>query len=116
MVTTSVRREVVELLKSQGVSQRRSCTLAKLHRSTCRYRHRRVEPAALVTRMRELAAERPRFGYRRLHVLLMREGRVVNRKRVYRLYRREGLAVRKRPRQEAPCRAAGAVACTVASG
>ena len=97
---TSVRREVVEFLKSQGVSQRRSCTLAKLHRSTCRYQHRRVEPTALVVRMRELAAERPRFGYRRLHVLLAREGRVVNRKRVYRLYRREGLAVRKRPRKK----------------
>jgi len=50
--------------------------------------------------MRELAAARPRFGYRRLHVLLRREGRVVNRKRVYRLYRREGLAVRKRPRKK----------------
>jgi putative transposase len=50
--------------------------------------------------MRELAAERPRFGYRRLHILLVREGQVVNRKRVYRLYRREGLAVRKRPRKK----------------
>jgi putative transposase len=100
MVTTSVRREVVEFLKSQGVSQRRSCTLAKLHRSTCRYLHRRAEPTALIARMRELASERPRFGYRRLHVMLVREGRVVNRKRVYRLYRREGLAVRKRPRKK----------------
>lgn len=100
MVTTSVRREVVEFLKSQGVSQRRSCALVKLHRSTCRYRHKRVEPAALIARMRELAALRPRFGYRRLHVLLAREGRVVNRKRVYRLYKREGLAVRKRPRKK----------------
>jgi len=50
--------------------------------------------------MRELAALRPRFGYRRLHVLLLREGHVVNRKRVYRLYRREGLAVRRRPRKK----------------
>lgn len=87
-------------LKSRGVSQRRACTLAKLHRSTCRYAHRRIEPTALVARMRELAAERPRFGYRRLHVMLVREGRVVNRKRVYRLYKREGLAVRKRPRKK----------------
>lgn len=100
MVTTSVRRDVVEHFKSQGLSQRRACVLAKLHRSTCRYRHLRVEPAALVARMRELASERPRFGYRRLHVLLVREGRVVNRKRVYRLYRSEGLAVRKRPRKK----------------
>jgi len=100
VVTTSVRRDVVEHFKSQGLSQRRACALAQLHRSTCRYRHRRVEPTALVARMRELAAERPRFGYRRLHVLLVREGRAVNRKRVYRLYRREGLAVRKRPRKK----------------
>lgn len=50
--------------------------------------------------MRELAAQRPRFGYRRLHVLLAREGLVANRKRVYRLYRREGLAVRRRPRKK----------------
>ena len=100
MVTTSVRREVVEFLKSQGVSQRRSCALVKLHRSTCRYRQKRVEPAALIARMRELAAQRPRFGYRRIHVLLAREGRVVNRKRVYRLYKREGLAVRRRPRKK----------------
>ena len=100
MVTTSVRREVVEFLKSRSVSQRRACVLALLHRSTCRYRSRRPEPTELVSRMRELAAQRPRFGYRRLHVLLVREGRAVNRKRVYRLYRREGLAVRKRPRKK----------------
>jgi putative transposase len=99
-VTTSVRREVVEFLKSQGVSQRRSCTLAKLHRSTCRYRRRRVEPTALLTRLRELASERPRFGYRRLHIMLRREGYVANRKLVYRLYKREALAVRKRPRKK----------------
>lgn len=97
---TSVRREVVAFFKSRGISQRRACALVKLHRSTCRYRHRRAEPTELVARMRELASERPRFGYRRLHVLLVREGRVVNRKRVYRLYKREGLAVRKRPRRK----------------
>ncbi len=100
MVTTSVRREAVDFFKSRGMSQRHACWLAKMNRSTCRYRHRRVEPTALVERMRELAAARPRFGYRRLHVLLRREGRAVNRKRVYRLYRREGLAVRKRPRKK----------------
>ncbi len=100
MGMTSVRREVVEFFKSRGMSQRRACTLTKLHRSTCRYRHHRIEPSELVARIRELASERPRFGYRRLHVLLVREGRIVNRKRVYRLYRREGLAVRKRPRRK----------------
>jgi len=53
----------------------------------------------LRTRLRELAAERPRFGYRRLHVLLRREGHRVNHKRIHRLYRAEGLAVRRRPRK-----------------
>ena len=50
-------------------------------------------------RLRELAAERPRFGYRRLHVLLRREGVIINHKRVERLYREEGLAVRRRRRK-----------------
>ena len=49
-------------------------------------------------RLRELAAERPRYGYRRLHVLLVREGHAVNHKRIHRLYCEEGLAVRRRLR------------------
>jgi putative transposase len=71
-----------------------------LHRSTRRYKKRRRDPEELVTRIRELAAERPRFGYRRIHVLLQREGRRVNRKLVYRLYKREGLGVRRRARRK----------------
>jgi putative transposase len=100
VVTVSVRREVVSYLKSRGHSERRACGLASLRRSTCRYRHRRRDPEELVTRLRQLAAERPRFGYRRLHVLLRREGRTVNRKLVYRLYRDAGLAVRRRKRRK----------------
>ena len=100
MVTTSKRRDVVEFCKSRGISQRRACALVKLHRSTCRYAKRRRDPEELVARIRELAAERPRFGYRRIHVLLQREGRRVNRKLVYRLYKREGLAVRRRARRK----------------
>jgi putative transposase len=100
VVTPSVRREVVKLLKSRGHAERRACVLAGLHRSTCRYRHRRADRAELVGRLRELASERPRFGYRRLHALLRREGRGVNRKLVYRLYRTAGLAVRRRKRRK----------------
>lgn len=85
MVTTSVRREVVSFVKSRGYSERRACALVGLHRSTCQYRHRRVDDVVLVGRIRELASERPRYGYRRLHALLRREGRAVNRKLVYRL-------------------------------
>lgn len=80
-----------------GISQRRACALALVQRSTCRYgprRRRRDEP--LVERMRELAGQRRRFGYRRLLVLLRREGFGDNHKRIERLYRREGLQVRRR--------------------
>ena len=61
-----------------------------------RYQRRDQGDEALRDRMRELAGERRRFGYRRLHVLLRQEGLVVNRKRTQRVYREEGLAVRKR--------------------
>jgi putative transposase len=73
--------------------------LVGIGRSAMRYRRkRRPDEGVLRQRLRELAAERSRFGYRRLHALLRREGVVVNHKRVERLYREEGLAVRKRRR------------------
>jgi putative transposase len=70
--------------------------LVGIQRSSCRYRGRRPEMAGLRGRLRELAQDRCRFGYRRLTVLLRREGWVVNHKRVYRMYREEGLGVRRR--------------------
>jgi putative transposase len=100
VVTTSVRREVVKLFKSRGYSERRACVLAGLQRSTWQYEHRRVDDGELVARIRELACERPRYGYRRVHALLRREGRAVNRKLVYRLYKAAGLAVRRRSRRK----------------
>ena len=78
------------------MSERRACSTIKVDRKTVRYRSRRPPDDALRARMRELAAERRRFGYRRLHVLLRREGLVQNRKRTQRLYREEGLTVRRR--------------------
>jgi putative transposase len=80
-------------------SERRACWLLGLSRSSCRYQPRRREEEALRQRLRELAAERRRFGYRRLAVLLRREGWAVNRKRVYRVYWQEQLQVGKRPRK-----------------
>lgn len=80
-------------------SERRACGLAGMRRSSCRYQARRREEGALRERLRELAGERRRFGYRRLTVLLRREGWRVNPKRVYRLYRAEGLAVRRAKRK-----------------
>lgn len=80
-------------------SERRACQLAGIGRSSCRYQARRREDPALRQRLRELAGERRRFGYRRLTVMLRREGWPVNPKRVYRLYCEEGLRVRRRQRK-----------------
>jgi transposase InsO family protein len=78
------------------MSERRACTLVGADRTSVRYRSCRPAETALRERMRALAGERRRFGYRRLHVLLRREGLVQNRKRTERLYREEGLSVRRR--------------------
>jgi putative transposase len=83
-----------------SVSERRACRLVGIGRSTLRYRsHARADEPSLRQRLRELAAARPRFGYRRLHALLRREGVIINHKRIARLYREEGLAVRRRTRK-----------------
>src|SRR3954454_2086352 len=97
ILTPAARREAVTHLRTGfEMSERRACSTIKADRKTVRYRSRRAADAALRTRMRELAAERRRFGYRRLHVLLRQEGLVRNRKRTQRLYREEGLTVRRR--------------------
>ena len=97
MVTTASRRDAIAHLRtSLEVSERRACTIIAADRSMVRYRARRADDAALRGRLRELADQRRRFGYRRLHVLLRGEGWSVNRKKTQRLYREEGLAVRRR--------------------
>jgi putative transposase len=80
-------------------SERRACQLAGMSRSSCRYAARPRADEGLRKRLRELAGERRRFGYRRLTILLRREGWAVNHKQVYRIYRAEGLAVRPRKRK-----------------
>ncbi len=80
--------------------ERHACRLLGLGRSTHRYRARKAgRDAVLRTRLKELAAKRMRFGYRRLTAMLEREGTPANHKRVYRLYREEGLAMRIRQRR-----------------
>ena len=83
-------------IMDKGYSQRRACTLVGLDRKTYRYTSSRPDDAVLRKRLRELASERRRFGYRRLHILLGREGVEVNHKKLYRLYKEERLVVRKR--------------------
>jgi putative transposase len=82
--------------------ERRACGLVGLARSVARYRSRRRDDAELRARLRELAGQHRRFGYLRLHALLRREGLVINRKKTYRLYKAEDLAVRRRRRRRPP--------------
>ena len=97
MVTPVARREAAaHLVTVHGMSERRARLTLSIDRSSVRYRSRRPDDGELRARLRELASERRRFGYRRLHVLLRREGRTMNKKRTQRLYREEGLAVRRR--------------------
>ena len=97
MVGPAACREACAHLQAVfGMSERRACRIIGADRASMRYRSCRAPDAALRERLRHLAHERRRFGYRRLYVLLRREGQVVNRKRVYRLYREERLMVRRR--------------------
>jgi putative transposase len=97
MVTPAARRGVVaHAVATHGVSERRACRALDVDRSSHRYRSRRPDDAALRVRLRALAQARRRFGYRRLFILLRRDGEPSGRNRIYRLYREEGLSVRKR--------------------
>jgi putative transposase len=82
------------------LSQRRVARLIPVERMTLRYEHHRDPQEALRIRLRELAGSRVRYGYRRLTVLLQREGWEVNAKRIYRIYTEEGLIVRTQKRRE----------------
>jgi len=84
-----------------AISERQACRLVGVYRSTLRYEAQQtVETQALSARIIELAQERRRFGYRRIHALLRREGHEVNHKRVYRLYSAANLAVKRRKRRK----------------
>ena len=100
MVTPEQRRTAVtHAMLTAEVSERRACRYAGFARSSQRYRTCRPPRTELRERLHTLATLRPRWGYRRLYVLLRREGYVVNRKLVQRVYREEGLHVRRRKRK-----------------
>jgi putative transposase len=83
-------------IEKKGYSQRRACGLIGMEPKTYRYASARPDDAGVRARLRALATERRRFGYRRLHILLRREGVVLNHKKLFRLYREERLTVRRR--------------------
>ena len=105
MVTPAVGREMTDhLTTTYKVSQRRACRVVCINRATVRYRPRRTHENVqreeeVKAKLVELAAKRPRFGYRRLAVLLKREGYSANHKRVYRLYKLGNLALRRKGRK-----------------
>jgi putative transposase len=95
MVGPAAKRDAVAHLQSvMELSERRACSIVGADRTMVRYRSRRPADTELRTRLRELANERRRFGYRRLFILLRREGERSGINRIYRLYREEGLTVR----------------------
>ena len=97
MVTPVAEREAVAHLRNEHeMSERRACQLLMCCRMTVRYLSVKPDDTTLRDRMKAIAHERRRFGYRRIHVLLRREGMMVNHKRLFRLYREEKLSVRKR--------------------
>lgn len=94
-----MRQDVAFVEQEKGLSERRACRLLELDRSSYRYEAVGDRDAELRGKLLELAWQKPRYGYRRLHVLLQRQGQAVNVKRVYRLYREEGLMVRRQRRK-----------------
>jgi len=101
MVSVQARRKAVAFVKARGTSERRACTLMGVARSSLRYRSKMdAKDAPVMTRMRELSAQYPRYGYRRIRVFLRRDGMPMGRKRAWRIWNKAGLQVpRKRPRR-----------------
>ncbi|WP_371309187.1 IS3 family transposase [Hyphomonas sp.] len=97
LLTPDVKRKAVQhLMAVHELSERRACKLAELDRSTFQYEKQAGDDAAMRERLRALAAARRRFGYRRLGILLDREGLGANHKKIFRIYQEEGLAVKRR--------------------
>jgi len=100
VVSAPDRREAVQMLRAHPISERRSCQLVEITRTSARYRARPRAVAELASQLRAIAQKHPRFGYRRAHAVIVRAGQVVNHKRVARLWRLTGLTLpRLRPRR-----------------
>ena len=103
MTPAARKSAVVVAREAHDISERRACSILGVDRSAVRYQSRRRDDGALRARLRSLAGERRRFGYRRLGLLLAREGLRVNHKKLRRLYAEERLQVRRRGgRKRAP--------------
>ena len=101
MVSACVRRKQIGYVQGRGISLRRSCALLQVARSTIGYESVLAKrDAPVIAAMRELAAQYPRFGYRRIQVFLARRGHTMSADRAYRIWKKAGLQVpRRRPRR-----------------
>ncbi len=100
-MAVAARREVVRQLRGLGLSERRALKLVGMSASTLRYEPRDDGNESLRERLKELDGQHRRHGYRMLHSRLRNDGWTINGKRTYRVYREEGLMVRKRRRKKA---------------
>ncbi|CAG0990017.1 Putative transposase InsK for insertion sequence element IS150 [Anaerolineales bacterium] len=101
MVTPAARRSVVAYFReNHQLSERRACTIVGLYRSSYRYQAIPKNDDEIRLRLRELAQKRRKFGAPRLHIMLRREGYLINHKRTERLYREEGLSLRLKKRRK----------------
>src|SRR5213593_4564638 len=99
MVSAALRRQCVEFLVNLKHSVRRACELVGISRSSLGYKRRRRDDSQLIKRMKELSRKNKRYGYRRIKALLGREGKRINHKKLFRLWKESRLALpRKRPR------------------
>lgn len=103
MVGVAERREAARIMIGRGLSERRSCSLLEMERKSLRYEAGGRDESSLVERIKGLAMKYPRFGYRRVWAMLRRAGELVNRKKVYRLWKKLGLQLaKKRPKKRRP--------------
>ena len=102
MTAVAAKRECVRQLQAKGLSERQACRLVGISTSVLRYQPRTDGNETLRERLKELAGQHRRHGYRMLHNRLRHEGWAINVKRTWRVYREEGLAVRKRRRKKLP--------------
>jgi len=101
VVTPAARRSLVTFFREHHLfSERRACKIVGLCRSSCRYQAKPNNDAEIRARLRQLAEQRRKYGAPRLHTLLRREGYLINHKRTERLYREEGLSLRRKKRRK----------------
>ncbi|MDR7096057.1 putative transposase [Hydrogenophaga laconesensis] len=101
-MAVAAKRDCVRQLQAKGLSERHACRLVGISTSVLRYQPREDGNEPLRERLKELAGQHRRHGYRMLHSRLRNDGRPINVKRTYRIYREEGLMVRKRRRKKLP--------------